>query len=215
MKKIKIDKSKLGVSEDYNESAEGIKRSDTDVIIMEKPRKTWWFRAYGESLEDLTLCMSVAMKGADKMDADFLVYGSEEFKDRGREDFGGGKLFWPVLYRTVSGKCGIYNLTKPIMHFGQTNSWLQSALNVVELAQHKWVRMQSNQDANGYDCWQHIHQETLPQKEFSKTLEEAISQGWGDYILTAENYDDNSLVKDHLSGVKVDFSKQFKKKNDK
>ncbi len=211
MKKIKIDKSKLGVSEDHKDSAEGIRQGGTDVIIMEKPRRSWWFRTYGESLDDLTLCMSVEMKGGDSKDAHFLVYGSEGFKDNVKEDFGGARLFWPVLYRTSSGRYGIYNLTKPVINFGQTNSWLQSGLNVIELAQHKWVRMQADQTSGTYACFEHIHQESMPKKEFNKTLEEAISSGWGEYILTEEDYDDNSLVKEHLSGVKVDFKGQFKK----
>ena len=33
--------------------------------------------------------------------------------------------------------------------------------------------------------------------------QEYIAAGWGDYILSEENYDENKLVQAHLAGVKV------------
>jgi len=200
---IKIDKNKLISSNDDDDSAQGAKDKGTEVTIMAKPKDTDWFTVYGDSLEDLHLCKSVKLKGDDKKEHAFLVYGGEEFQDRVREDFGKVGKFWPVLFLTKGGRCGIWNVNKPIAHFGTKNPWLVSALNIVELGQTKWVRMQANHESQINDCWVHSNQESCPPKKFEKSYEEYIAAGWGDYILSEENYEDNKLVKAHLDGVKV------------
>ena len=199
----KIDKNKLVSSNEHEDTAQGIKEKGTEVVIMDKPKEDDWFIVYGDKLEDLWLCNKVILKGADKKSHDFLVYGEEEFQDKVREDFGGVKRFWPVLFKTIGGRYGIWNVNKPIAHFGTKNSWLVSALNILQLAQSKWVRIKSNHDANINDCWRHSHQESCPPKEFEKSYEEYIFAAWGDYILTEEGYEDNKLVQAHLDGVKV------------
>ena len=202
---IKIDKNNLKSSptDDDTDSAAGTKVKGTEVTIMNKPVEDDWFIVYGDTLDDLHLCDQVQLKGADKKSHPFLVYGDQKFKDRVKEDFGGVKRFWPVLFRTKGGRCGIWNVNKPIAHFGTKNSWLVSALNIVQLGQSKWMRIKSNHDANINDCWVHSHQESCPPKEFEKSYEEYIIAAWGDYILTEEDYENNQLVKDHLDGVKI------------
>ena len=200
---IKIDKNKLIVSTDHEDSAQGIKEKSTEVVIMGKPKESDWFIIYGDTLEDLHLCNSVKLKGDDKKEHAFLVYGGEEFQERVREDFGKVSKFWPVLFKTAQGRCGIWNVNKPIAHFGTKNSWLVSALNIIELGQSKWMRILPNHDAQMNDVWVHKYQDSCPPKEFEKTYEEYIAAGWGDYILSEENYDENKLVQAHLAGVKV------------
>ena len=170
---------------------------------MAKPKESDWFIIYGDTLEDLHLCNSVKLKGDDKKEHAFLVYGGEEFQEKVREDFGKVSKFWPVLFKTAQGRCGIWNVNKPIAHFGTKNSWLVSALNIIELGQSKWMRILPNHDAQMNDVWVHKYQDSCPPKEFEKTYEEYIAAGWGDYILSEENYDENKLVQAHLAGVKV------------
>jgi|GEM_PF-5012957 hypothetical protein len=200
---IKIDKNKLIASNEEEDTAQGIKEEGTSVTIMAKPKESDWFIVYGDNLEDLHLCNSVKLKGADKKEHAFLVYGGEEFQDKVREDFGKVSKFWPVLFRTIGGRAGIWNVNKPISHFGTKNSWLVSALNIIQLGQSKWMRILANHESQINDCWVHSHQESCPPKEFEKTYLEYIIEAWGDYILTEEDYEDNKLVKAHLSGVKV------------
>ncbi len=200
---IKIDKNKLIVSSDHEDSAQGLKEKSTEVVIMGKPKESDWFIIYGDTLEDLHLCNQVKLKGDDKKEHAFLVYGGEEFQERVREDFGKVSKFYPVLFKTVQGRCGIWNVNKPIAHFGTKNSWLVSALNIMELGQSKWMRILPNHDAQMNDVWVHKYQDSCPPKEFEKTYEEYIAAGWGDYILSEENYDENKLVQAHLAGVKV------------
>ena len=209
---IKIDKNKLIASKDDDDSAQGIKEQGTDVIIMAKPKDTDWFTIYGDSLEDLWLCNSVKLKGADKKEHAFLVYGGEEFQDTVREDFGKVGKFWPVLFQTKGGRFGIWNVNKPVAMFGTKNSWLVSALNIIELGQSKWLRIQANHEANMNDVWVHKYQESCPPKKFEKSYQEYIAAGWGDYILTEEGYEDNKLVKEHLAGVKVEQNIKESKK---
>ena len=200
----KIDKNKLIASnDDGDDTATGTKVKGTDVVIMNKPLEDDWFIVYGDTLDDLHLCDSVQLKGADKKSHAFLVYGGQEFKDRVKEDFGGVKRFWPVLFKTKGGRPGIWNVNKPIAHFGTKNSWLVSALNIVQLGQSKWMRIKANHASQINDCWVHSHQESCPPKEFEKSYEEYIIAAWGDYILAEEDYDDNKLVQDHLDGVKI------------
>jgi len=200
---IKIDKNKLIASNEEEDTAQGIKEEGTSVTIMAKPKESDWFIVYGDNLEDLHLCNSVKLKGDDKKEHAFLVYGGDEFKDKVREDFGKVSKFWPVLFRTIGGRAGIWNVNKPISHFGTKNSWLVSALNIIQLGQSKWMRILANHESQINDCWVHSHQESCPPKEFEKTYLEYIIEAWGDYILTEEDYEDNKLVKAHLSGVKV------------
>ena len=201
----KIDKNNLisSPTDDDTDSATGTKVKGTEVILMDKPKTTDWFIVYGDTLDDLYLCDSVQLKGDDKKDHAFLVYGGQEFKDRVKEDFGGVKRFWPVLFKTKGGRPGIWNVNKPIAHFGTKNSWLVSALNIVQLAQSKWVRIKANHDSQINDCWVHSHQESCPPKEFEKSYNEYIISAWGDYTLTEEGYEDNKLVQAHLDGVKI------------
>jgi len=200
----KIDKNKLRSSPtDDGDTARGIKQKGTDAVIMGKPLEDDWFTIYGDTLDDLHLCDSVQLKGADKKSHAFLIYGGDEFKEKVKEDFGGVKRFWPVLFRTKGGRSGIWNVNKPIAHFGTKNSWLVSALNIVELGQSKWMRIKANHSSQINDCWVHSHQESCPPKEFEKSYEEYILAAWGDYILTEEGYEDNQLVKEHLDGVKI------------
>ena len=88
---IKIDKNNLRSSptDDGHDSARGIKEKGTEVTIKKKPLEDDWFIIYGDTLDDLHLCDSVQLKGADKKSHAFLVYGNQEFKDKVREDFGG------------------------------------------------------------------------------------------------------------------------------
>ena len=201
----KIDKNNLvsTPTDEDTDSARGVKQKGTETTAMGKPQEDDWFTIYGDTLDDLHLCDSVRLKGADKKSHPFLVYGSQEFKDRVREDFSGVKKFWPVLFRTKGGRPGIWNVNKPIAHFGVKNSWLVSALNIIQLGQSKWMRIKPNHVSQIHDCWVHSHQESCPPKEFEKTYEEYIIEAWGDYILTEEDYDDNKLVKEHLDGVKI------------
>ena len=201
----KIDKNKLksSPSDDDADSAAGTKVKGTDVIIMAKPKVSDWFIVYGDTLDDLHLCDLVQLKGADNKEHDFLVYGGQEFKAKVKEDFGGVKKFWPVLFKTKGGRYGIWNVNKPIAHFGTKNSWLVSALNIVQLGQSKWMRIKANHDSQINDCWVHSHQESCPPKEFEKSYDEYVVAAWGDYILNEEGYEDNQLVKEHLDGVKV------------
>ena len=63
----KIDKNKLIASnDDGDDTATGIKVKGTDVVIMNKPLEDDWFIVYGDTLDDLHLCDSVQLKGADK-----------------------------------------------------------------------------------------------------------------------------------------------------
>ena len=159
---IKIDKNKLIASNDDDDvSAQGAQDKGTDVTIMSKPLEDDWFIIYGDSLDDLHLCDSVQLKGADKKSHAFLVYGGQEFKDRVKEDFGGVKRFWPVLFLTKGGRPGIWNVNKPVAHFGTKNSWLVSALNIIELGQTKWVRIQSNHESQINDCWVHFEKNII------------------------------------------------------
>ena len=199
MKKIIIEKNKTCVSKDFRRSDEGERTGQTDVITFDKPRKTWWFKVNEESLE--WECSSVEMKASNKKDAQFLVYGNESFIKRVKNDFGGCRLFHPIFYVTNAPRYGMWNLTIDEVRFGKNNPWLKSARNVVELAQSKWVRMQSNEESNQYDCFVHVNQEAIPEPNWDKSIEEAISDAWGDYILTEEDYETNSLVSEHLSEI--------------
>jgi len=73
----------------------------------------------------------------------------------------------------------------------------------MQLAQSKWVRIQSNHESQINDCWVHSHQESCPPKEFEKSYDDYVVTAWGDYILSEEGYETNKLVQAHLDGVKV------------
>ena len=208
MKKIKIEKNKTCVSKDFKKSDEGEKDNKTDVIVFDKPRKTWWFRVHEESLE--WEMASVEMKASNKKDAQFLIYGDPKFIKRVKNDFGGCRLFHPIFYVTNTPRYGMWNLTIDEVRFGKNNPWLKSARIAVEIGQEKWIRIQSNEEISQYDCFGHDNQEAIPQPNWDKTIEEAIADAWGDFILTEEDYETHTLVKEHLSGVKVDFGRDKK-----
>ena len=74
---IKIDLDNVQIDEDFDDGLEGSKVITKNQVFNHKPKKTEWFRVYGDSLKDIKKGISVAMMAADDREHDYYVYPSK------------------------------------------------------------------------------------------------------------------------------------------
>ena len=205
---IKIDLDNVQIDEDFDDGLEGSKVITKNQVFNHKPKKTEWFRVYGDSLKDIKKGISVAMMAADDREHDYYVYPSKtnpSFVARVKEDFKSCKKFYHGMYKTSSGRYGIWPVTIPQKKF--TNAWSLTALDTLEQAQKNWVRVVPNLKDGHYDGWVAADQNEFPKLHWELTPAQMISYAWDNFILTEENYDNHPDVLRALGGKHLTFKR--------
>ena len=117
---IEIDLDVVGIDEDFDDGLEGSKVITKNQVFNSKPKKSEWFRVYGDSIKNIKKGVSVAMMAADDREHDFYILPSKEnpnFVARVKEDFKSCKKFYHGMYKTSSGRYGIWPVTIPQKNF--------------------------------------------------------------------------------------------------
>jgi|TARA_R100001530_G_scaffold16776_1_gene14609 hypothetical protein len=201
-----IDLDKVGIDEDFDDGLEGSKVITKNQVFNTKPKKTEWFRVMGNNLQEIKKGVSVAMMAADDREHDYYVYpSSNEFVSRVKEDFKGCKKFRHAMYKTSSGRYGIWPLTIPQKKF--QNKWSLTGLDTIEQAQHSWVRVVPNMTNGHYDGWVADDQDEFPELKWELTPQQMISYAWDNFILTEENYDEHPDVSRALRGKSLKLNR--------
>jgi hypothetical protein len=203
---VKIDLDVVGIDEDFDDGLEGSKVITKNQVFNTKPKKTEWFRVMGDSLQDIKKGVSVAMMAADDREHDFYVYPStKQFVSRVKEDFKSCKKFRHAMYKTSSGRYGIWPVTIPQKNF--RNAWSLTAMDALETAQKNWVRVVPNLKDGHYDGWVADDQSEFPKLHWELTPQQMISYAWDNFILTEENYENHPDVLKALRGKSLTLNR--------
>ena len=181
---------------DFNKGLTGKKLISPGHLKAEKPGETDWFRVYGSSKEDLTKGLIVKVK-VDIIDQDFLVIGPNDFKQQIVDGFKKAKAVYLAYFVTSSGKQGVWPVTIPEPdQNGNINSYNQTAVVIMERAQHAWTNMKTNQGDRVYDGWiaEAADQEMFGDPQFLLTPKEAHKKAFNDRVIDPLNYESNPYV---------------------
>jgi hypothetical protein len=189
----------LTVSDDFNIGLTGDQiYSDTHISPV-KPTQTEWFRVYGNSLNDIKKGVLCKVKVGFK-DEDFIIGGDAQFKARVQHDMKKVRKVYLAYYETSNGRMGIWPVTEPVGRM-MSNKWIDTALQIIQEAQNKWVKFVSNQTNAAYDCFRarEIDQEQYGEPKFKLPYDEVIVKAFGkDFTLTPDTYEDNEYVQQSI-----------------
>ena len=189
----------LTVSDDFNVGLTGQQIFSDSHISNQKPTQTEWFRVQGSSLSDLKKVVLCKVKVGFK-DEDFIIGGDKAFKERVQHDMKKVRMCYAAYYVTSNGRMGIWPITIPVGRM-MTNKWIDTAIQIIEEAQHKWVKFVSNQVNSAYDCFRarEVDQEQYGEPKFVLSYGEVIVKAWGkDFTLTPDNYEENEYVQQSI-----------------
>ena len=197
----------LTVSDDFNIGLTGDQiYSDTHISPV-KPTQTEWFRVYGNSLNDIKKGVLCKVKVGFK-DEDFIIGGDAQFKARVQHDMKKVRKAYLAYYVTSNGRMGIWPITVAAGRM-MSNKWIDTATQIVEEAQKKWVKFVSNQTNSCYDCFRarEVDQEQYGEPKFKLPYNEIIVKAFGkDFTLTPDTYEENEYVQQSIGeqiGLKV------------
>ncbi|MDB2379081.1 hypothetical protein N9V79_01250 [Candidatus Pelagibacter bacterium] len=197
----------LTVSDDFNIGLTGDQiYSDTHISPV-KPTQTEWFRVYGNSLNDIKKGVLCKVKVGFK-DEDFIIGGDAQFKARVQHDMKKVRKVYLAYYETSNGRMGIWPITVAAGRM-MSNKWIDTATQIVEEAQKKWVKFVSNQTNSCYDCFRarEVDQEQYGEPKFKLPYNEIIVKAFGkDFTLTPDTYEENEYVQQSIGeqiGLKV------------
>jgi len=202
LEKEKVKESlidQLTVSDDFNIGLTGDQVYSEHHISPQKPTQTEWFRVYGTSLNDIKKGVLCKVKVGFK-DEDFIIGGDKEFKQRVQHDMKKVRKVYLAYYETSNGRMGIWPVTEPVGRM-MSNKWIDTALQIIQEAQNKWVKFVSNQTNAAYDCFRaiEIDQEQYGEPKFKLPYDEVIVKAFGkDFTLTPDTYEDNEYVQQSI-----------------
>mgnify|MGYP007059421458 CR=1 FL=1 len=192
-------------SQSFNTGITGNKLISVSHVSAAKPGETDWFRFYGSKKEDLQKGLIVKVK-VDIIDQDFLVIGPNDFKAEILDGFKKGRLVYLAYYVTSSNRLGVWPVTIPEPNDqGNVNSYVASAFQIMERAQHEWVNMKSNIGNKVYDGWtaRKEDQEMFGQPNFAIDPKEANKKAFNERVITPDNYQTNPYVVRVLSAAQI------------
>ena len=197
----------LTVSDDFNIGLTGDQLFTDTHISPVKPTQTEWFRVYGTSLNDIKKGVLCKVKVGFK-DEDFIIGGDAAFKQRVQHDMKKVRKVFLAYYETSNGRMGIWPVTEPVGRM-MSNKWIDTALQIIQEAQNKWVKFVSNQTNAAYDCFRarEVDQEQYGEPKFKLPYNEIIVKAFGkDFTLTPDTYEHNEYVQQSIGtqiGLKV------------
>ena len=197
----------IGVSADFNSGLQGSKVYTSAHISNQKPSETEWFKIHAANWEDTPVGILVKIRVGVK-DTEYLVFGSEQFKARVKDDFKKVRKVHLVYYTTSQGRMGIWPISIPQSERAQKNNWIVSAQQLVESGRDKWTKCVSNQSIGAYEMFvaRPQDQEQFGEANFQLDFLECLDKAFGDDILMEEQYDDNPYVQQQIGtqvGIKL------------
>ena len=141
-------------------------------------------------------------------DEDFIIGGDAQFKARVQQEKKKVRKVYLAYYETSNGRMGIWPITVAAGRM-MSNKWIDTATQIVEEAQKKWVKFVSNQTNSCYDCFRarEVDQEQYGEPKFKLPYNEIIVKAFGkDFTLTPDTYEENEYVQQSIGeqiGLKV------------
>jgi len=163
----KINLSSIRLSQDFGAQA-GATKLITHVPVG-KPPKGQFFQVHPDS--DYRLEVSIIKREGDEV---YLLAQALSGLFPGLER--PARLH---LYATRHGSYGLWPVSLPLGD-GKQNAWTQSALEIVEVAMSKWVRLVSNMAAGYYEAFEAKSltlPPTWPEVTFNTLIDKAFTDG--------------------------------------
>ena len=192
----------LTVSDDYNTGLTEFLYSQTDILLNINPNKIRSGFVFWQLLNDIKRVIIRIKVG--KKNEDFILGGDNNFKERVKHDFRKFRKCYLAYYETSQGRMGIWPITEP---YGRltSNRWIDTAIQIVEIAQKKWVKYISHEETAAYQCFvaQDKEQKAFGEPKFKLDYDEVIIKAFGkDFTLNPDNYETNKYVQQML-GIQV------------
>jgi len=205
--KTRLTADGVGVSADFNTGLSGSKIYTSAHISNIKPSETEWFKVEQQDWKSTQDGVLVKIRVGVR-DVDYLVYGSEQFKARVKDDFKKVKKVYLVYYTTSQGRMGIWPISIPQNDRAQKNNWIVSATQIVESARTKWTKCVSNMGNGSYDMFVARPQDQVQfgAADFQLEFFDCLEKAFGDDILFESEYDDNPYVQQQIGtqvGIKL------------
>jgi len=176
------------VSKEYKTTLTPGQFKTGSMVHRGKPTDQEWFQVYGNTMEDLEEMAIVQIPVGDRVE-DYIIRGTKAFLDQATDLFKKVKLCTIVFYVTSNGKHGLWNVSIPSPNKeNYVNAWVATANEIVEMAQHKWVKKQSDV-GNGYYQGFYADEkdnQIFGEPKFKFGYEEAIEKSYDKFFITEE-----------------------------
>ena len=158
-------------------------------ISRGKPTDQEWFQVYGKTMDDLEEMAIVTVPVGIKVE-DYIIRGTKKFQEDAKNTFKKVRMCRVAFYVTSNGRHGLWLVGVPNPNKeGYINAWVATANEIVENAQHKWVKKQSNIPCGYYDGFyaKAEDQQIFGEPKFTYGYEEAIVRSFDKFFITQES----------------------------
>ena len=180
--------SETRISKDYNSLLTPGVITSSSQISREKPTDQEWFQVWGNSMDDLeelaVVKIPVGIKGED-----YILRGTEQFKEDVKNSFKKVRLVRIAYYTTSTARLGLWLVSLPIENKnGNINPYVDTANQIIEKAQHKWVKKVSNTDHGYYDGFfaKPEDQQIFGEPKYRLNYEKAVLKSFDKFFITEE-----------------------------
>ena len=175
-------------------------------ISREKPTDEEWFQVWGNTIEDLEE-MAVVKIPIGVRGEDYILRGTHQFKEDAKNSFKKVRSVRVAYYVTTNGRPGLWLVSIPIENKnGHVNPYVATANQIIEKAQHSWVKKVSN-IANGYYDGFHARpedQQIFGEPTFRLGYEEAILKSFGNNFITKDTIESDPHLR-QTAGISMDL----------
>ena len=180
--------SETRISKDYNSLLTPGVITSSSQISREKPTDQEWFQVWGNSMDDLeelaVVKIPVGIKGED-----YILRGTEQFKEDVKNSFKKVRMVRVAYYTTSTARLGLWLVSLPIENKkGNINPYIATANQIIEKAQHKWVKKVSNTDHGYYDGFfaKPEDQQIFGEPKYRLNYEKAVLKSFDKFFITEE-----------------------------
>jgi len=176
------------VSKDFKTTLTPGKLKSGSQISREKPTDQEWFQVYGNSMDDLEE-MAIVKIPVGLKEEDYIIRGTKKFQDDAKNSFKKVRMCRVAFYVTSNGRPGLWMISVPSANKeGYINAWVATANEIVEMAQKKWVKKQSNVPNGYYDGFyaREEDQQIFGEPDFRFGYEEAVLKSFDKFFITEE-----------------------------
>jgi len=157
-------------------------------ISRTKPTDQEWFQVWGNSMDDLEQ-MAIVKIPVGLKEEDYIIKGNDQFLEQAKNSFKKVRMCTVVFYTTSNRRPGLWLVSVPNLDKeGYVNAWVATANEIVEKAQHRWVKKQSNVPNGYYDGFyaKEEDQQIFGEPDFGFGYEEAITKSFANFFITEE-----------------------------
>jgi|TARA_B100001964_G_scaffold229154_1_gene281120 hypothetical protein len=197
------------VSKDFKTTLTPGKLKSSAQISREKPTDQEWFQVWGNSIDELEE-MAIVKIPVGQREEDYIIRGTKKFKDDAKNSFKKVRMCRVAFYVTSNGRPGLWMVSIPSPNKeGYINAWTATANEIVEMAQHKWVKKQSNMPNGYYEGFyaREEDQQIFGEPDFRFGYEEAISKSFDKFFITEETIETDPHLRVAM-GTPIDLKTQ-------